>query len=293
MSDYHFNDYNKFIGKHITVIYDCGSKCKKLHCKLLQCSKKDSKEKFIILKTHNNTIYHMNCNKIIYWTAKYKDSLTENQDAYKSNTKHIESDPVAESEDLLLEKTHDKETTPPKTNIPNAKLHAVKLLSNEKITESHSANFPKENTALIPSESTIYDNLQENNSILSESKNKSNASLSLELINNAVISDERDISYTTYSELNNDEIITDYKKDHNCDKVIQKYNHKDNYKKNILSSSLAAFINGNFQGVHLTIYTTSTQVISGEVIFNYNRLIILKSDEQTYYINPEQIAYFY
>lgn len=291
MSDYHFNDYNKFIGKHITVIYDCGSKCKKLHCKLLQYSKKNSKEKFIILKTHDNTIYHMNCNKIIYWTAKYKDALTEDQDAYKSSTKRIESDPVVEGEDLLLEKTHHKDTTPPETNIPNAKLHTVEPLSNEKITESHYTNFPKENTALMPSESTIYDNLQENNSILPQSKNKSNPSL--ELVNNAaIISDERDINYAAHSELNNDEIITDYKKDHNCDKVIQKYNHKDNYKKNLLSSPLAAFINSNFQGVHLTIYTTSTQSISGEVIFNYNRLIILKSDEKTYYINPEQIAYF-
>ncbi|AGK98434.1 hypothetical protein [Clostridium pasteurianum] len=283
MSDCCLNDYDKFIGKYITVIYDCGSKYKKLHCELFEYCEKNSNEKFIILKAHNNMIYHINCNKIIYWIAEYEDMLTENQDNYKSNTKPIESNAVAESEDLLLEKTLDKETIPLETSIPNIQLQDEELSQAAEIIDSCSVNLTKENTSLAPNEYTTYDELQENSNILSKSENKFDTSLE-PVSNAAIISDEHEISH--------DKTITDYKKDHGCDKSLEKYNHKDTYKKNVLRFPLAAFINCNFQGVYLTIYTTSTQAISGEVIFNYDYLIVLKSDAKTYYINPEQITYF-
>jgi len=292
MSDYCFNDYAKFTGKYITVIYDCGSKCKKLHCKLLRYCEKSSKEKLIILKTHNNTIYHMNCNKIICWTSEYKDMLTKNQDTYKSNAKLIESNTVSESEDSLLEKTQDKETIPHETNTPNVKLHDIEPLQNEEIIDSCSANFPKENTPLTPNEDTTYDNLQENDVILLESKNKIDTSL--ESVSNAtIISEEHNIKETILFETNlTSNQDTTYSGLQEDNVILDEYNHKDTYKKNVLRSPLAAFINCNFQGVYLTIYTTSTQAISGEVIFNYDYLIVLKSDTKTYYINPEQITYF-
>jgi hypothetical protein len=211
MTNYYFNDYDKFVGKHITVIYDCGSKCKKLHCKLLKYCEKDSKEKYIILKTRNKIIYYMNCNKIIYWIADYKDMPAENQDACVSNTETMKSNAIAEGENLFLKETQDEEIIP-----------------------------------LMPNEDTAHVELQNNDVIISDSKNK----------------------------------------------IVEKYNPKDIYKKNVLRYPLGAFINCNFQGVYLTIYTTSSQAISGEVIFNYDCLIVLKSDEKTYYINPEQITYF-
>lgn len=292
MSDYCFNDYDKYIGKYITVIYDCGSKRKKLHCELCEYCEKTSEEKFIILKAHNNMIYHMNCNKIIYWMAEYEDMLTENQDNYKSNTKPMESNVVAESENLLLEKTRNKETIPLEISIPNIQLHDMELSQDAEIIDSCSVNFIKENTSLTPNEGTTYDELQENNVILSESENKFDTSLK-PVSNAAIVSEEHDINnIKTDVEFNHDKTINDYKKDYNCDKTLEKYKHKDIYKKNVLRSPLAAFINCNFQGVYLTIYTTSTQAISGEVIFNYDYLIVLKSDAKTYYINPEQITYF-
>lgn len=238
MSDYYFNDYDKFIEKNITVIYDCGSKCKKLHCKLLRYCEKSPKEKLIILKSHTNTIYNINCDKIIYWIAEYDDLHSDNQCTYNSNTTRIESDKAAKSEDLLLEKTQDKGTISFETSNLNNQLQEAELLQCEESISSCSANSSEENTALIPNEDAACNDPQENSIILEE------------------------------------------------------YNNNDTNKKNVLSSSLAAFINCNFQGVYLTIYTTSTQAISGEVIFNYDHLIALKSDEKTYYINPEQITYF-
>lgn len=283
MSDYCLNDYDKFIGKYITVIYDCGSKYKKLHCELSEYCEKNSKEKFITLKTHNNMIYHINCNKIIYWIAEYKDMLTENQDNYKSNTKPIESNAAAESEDLLLEKTLDEETIPLEASISNIQIQDQELSQDAEIIDSCSVNFTKENTSLTPNKDTTYDESQENNNILSESENKFDTSLE-PVSNAAIISDEH--------EINHDKTITHYKKDHDCEKSLEKYDHKDTYKKNVLRSPLAAFINCNFKGVYLTMYTISNQAISGEVIFNYDYLIVLKSDAKTYYINPEQITYF-
>lgn len=238
MSDYCSNDYDKFIGKHITVIYDCGSKCKKLHCELLKYPGESSKEKFIILKSSNDTIYHINCNKIIYWVAEYDAILTENEDTYQSNIKPIESNAVAKNEELLLEKTQNEETIPIETSIPDIQLQDVEILQNDENANLCCMDFPKENTSLTPNEDT------------------------------------------------------NYKKDYGCYKALEEFNHKDIYKKNFLRSPLAAFINCNFQGVYLTIYTTSTQAISGEVIFNYDYLIVLKADGKTYYINPEQITYF-
>lgn len=283
MSDCCFNDYDKFIGKYITVIYDCGSKYKKLHCELLEYCKKNLKEKFIILKAQNNMIYHINCNKIMYWIAEYDDIPIGNQNNCKLDTKPIEFDTVTESEDLLLKKTEDKETISIETSIPNIQLHDVELAQDAEIIDSRLVNFTKENTSLTPNEDTTHDELQENNVILSVSENKFDTSL--KAVSNAeIISDKHDI--------NHDKTITDYKKDYDCDKTLEKYNHKDIYKKNVLRSPLAAFINCNFQGVYLTIYTTSNQSISGEVIFNYDYLIVLKSDVKTYYINPEQINYF-
>lgn len=244
MSDYYFNDYDKFVGKHITVIYDCGSKCKRLHCKLLKYCEKDSKEKYIILKTRSKIIYYMNCNKIIYWIADYKDMLAENQDTCVSNTKSMESNAIAEDKSLFLKETQNKEIIP-----------------------------------LMPNEDTTHVELQNNDVILSDSKNK--IDIPVDTISNVpIISEEHD----------NNHIMADVK--FNDDKIAAEYNPKDIYKKNVLRYPLAAFINCNFQGVYLTIYTTSAQAISGEVIFNYDCLIVLKSDEKTYYINPEQITYF-
>ncbi|RMD03263.1 hypothetical protein D9O40_03750 [Clostridium autoethanogenum] len=249
MSDYYFNDYDKFVGKHITVIYDCGSKCKKLHCKLLKYYEKDSKEKYIILKTRNKIIYYMNCNKIIYWIANYKDMLAENQDGYMPNTETMEANAIAEGENLFLEEAQDKEIT-----------HSI---ANEGTTDVEVQNVE----------------VQNNDVILSDSKNK--IDIQVDTISNVPIISE---------EHGNNHIITDVKFDD--DKIAEEYNPKDIYKKNVLRYPLAAFINCNFQGVYLTIYTTSSQAISGEVIFNYDCLIVLKSDEKTYYINPEQITYF-
>ncbi|WP_154104963.1 hypothetical protein [Clostridium ragsdalei] len=228
MADYYFNDYDKFVGKHITVIYDCGSKCKKLHCKLLKYCEKGSKEKYIILKTRNKIIYYMNCNKIIYWIADYKDMPAENQDSCVSNAKSMETNAIAEGENLFLKETQDEEIIP-----------------------------------LMPNEDTTH------------------VELPVDTISNVPIISE---------EHGNNHIMTDVK--FNDDKIAAEYNPKDIYKKNVLRYPLAAFINCNFQGVYLTIYTTSAQAISGEVIFNYDCLIVLKSDEKTYYINPEQITYF-
>ncbi|AGY78192.1 hypothetical protein [Clostridium autoethanogenum] len=244
MSDYYFNDYDNFVGKHITVIYDCGSKCKKLHCKLLKYYEKDSKEKYIILKTRNKIIYYMNCNKIIYWIANYKDMLAENQDAYMSTTETMETNAIAEGENLFLKETQNKEIIP--------------LMTNEDATHVE---------------------LQNNDVILSDSKNEIDIPVDTNS-NVPIISEEHDSNH----------IIKDVK--FNDDKITAEYNSKDIYKKNVLRYPLAAFINCNFQGVYLTIYTTSAQAISGEVIFNYDCLIVLKSDEKTYYINPEQITYF-
>lgn len=237
MSDYCFNDYDKFIGKYITVLYDCDSKCRRLHCKLLRYYKKSPKEELVILKAHNNMIYHINCDKIVYWTAEYKDMDTENQDAYEPSDKASEPAEVVESEDLLLEKAPDKEIMQ-LPNVPDVQFHDVTPPQETKIIYSYSANLPKDNICLPENEAITYDELQDN-VILPESEER-----------------------------------------------------KDNYNKNVLKSPLASFINSNFQGVYLTIYTTSTQVISGEVIFNYDYLIVLKSDEKTYYINPDQITYF-
>ncbi|OAA90647.1 hypothetical protein [Clostridium ljungdahlii] len=279
MVDCYINDYDKFIGKHITVIYECGSKCKKLHCKLLKYCEKDSKEKYIILKMRNKIIYYMNCNKIIYWIADYKDMLNENQDACVSSTKSMESNAIAEGENLFLKEAQDKEITPFETNASNIQLHDVELLENEKTTDLCSINPSEENISLMPNEDTTHVELQNNDVILSDSKNK--IDIPEDTISNVpIISEEHGINHIT----------TDVKL--NDDKIAAEYNPKNIYKKNVLRYPLAAFINCNFQGVYLTIYTTSSQAISGEVIFNYDYLIVLKSDEKTYYINPEQITYF-
>lgn len=263
MSDYYFDDYDKLLGKHITVIYECGRKCKKLYCQLLKCCEKNSKEKFIILKSCNNIIYHINCDKIIYWIAEYKDVFTENQEVYKSKIKPIQSNVIPESKDLFLEKTQNIETIPLQTSILSNQLDDTEFFQDEENVDSYSISSSKEDT-------------------------------SLEAVSNtAIISDEQDINYiVTDMKSNYDKIITDYKKDYNYNKILDQYNHKDTYKKNVFRSPLAAFINYNFQGVYLTIYTASAQSISGEVIFKYDYLIVLKSDTKTYYINPEQITYF-
>lgn len=292
MSNYCFNDYDKFIGKYITVIYECGSKCKELHCKLLRYCEKSSKEKLIILKAHNKAIYHINCDKIIYWMAEYEDMLAENQDTYKSNTKCIKSNAITESEDLLSEKIQDKETISIETSNPNNQLQDVELLQGEKIINSCSTNPPEEDTSLIPNQDTNCDYFQENNVMLLESKNIIDTSVE-PVSNGAIISEVHDIKETIPFETN---LISDQSTTCNevqeSNVILEKHNHNDIYKKNVLRSPLAAFINCNFQGVYLTIYTTYTQAISGEVIFNYDHLIALKSDGKTYYINPEQITYF-
>lgn len=257
MADCYFNDYDKFVGKHITVIYECGSKCKKLHCKLLKYCEKNSKEKYIILKTHNKIICYMDCNKIIYWIADYKDLFAENQNIYMSNTKPMESNANAEGEDLLLQEAQHKEIVPLEASAQNIQLHEA-LLENGENTDVCSINSSEENMFLTPNKDITHVELQNNDVMLPENKNK---------------------------------IIDNYEINNNYNKITEKY-HKDDYKKSVLRYPLAAFINCNFQGVCLTIYTASGQAISGEVIFNYEFLIVLKSDEKSYYINPEQITYF-
>lgn len=64
-------------------------------------------------------------------------------------------------------------------------------------------------------------------------------------------------------------------------------------KENLKRNQIVDFINNNFRGVNLTIYTSGAQKISGEVVFNYDYLVTLKDDSITYYINPKEIAYFY
>jgi hypothetical protein len=258
MSDYIFDDYNKFVGKHIAVIYEDDNKCKKLRCNLLKYDRKNSKERFIKLESDNNIIYNVNCDKIICWIVEYEDMFTENADAYKLDAKPMEANTSIKSEELSLKGSQDIETIPSE----------------------------------ISNENTSYDELQENDFIPSDDKTNSEPSM-VSIDNASITSEKHTINPIMIDmELNNDKMITDCKEAYGGDQVLDQYKKKDVYKKNDLSSSLATFINSNFQGAYLTIYTSSTQAISGEVIFNYDYLIVLKSDSKNYYINPEQITYF-
>lgn len=250
------DDYNRFIGKYITIVYEYGSKSKKLHCKLIEYYKNNLGGKFVVLEAYKNLIYHINCDNIIYLIAEYED-------IYESDTKPMFVNTNIQTEELPFKQSQD-------------------------IKASY-----KENTSVNSNDSTNNDQIQENNIIHSENKiNPDTSQVSID--NPTIISDEHSINYIiTDNDLNPDKLVTDHKDICDCDNVLEKYEKKVNYNENYLSSPLAVFINRAFHGVYLTIYTTSSQAISGEVIFNYNHLIALKSDTITYYINPEQIEYFY
>lgn len=236
MSDYHFNDYDKFIGKNITVFFECGYKCKKLDCKLLEYSEKSSKEKLIILKAYNNMIYYLNCNKIIYWIAEYRDMLIEKQDVLKSNTKPIEPNTIAETEieDLFLKESEDKKPLPLETSVSNIQLQDVELLQHQDNHDFSSTAFLKEYTSLTATEDTAYNELQENKVI-----NKLDTLL-VPVSNAVIIPYEHNVNYImTDMKLNYDKSITDYKRDCDSSKIQENYNHKDNYKKNVLKSPIA------------------------------------------------------
>lgn len=75
---------------------------------------------------------------------------------------------------------------------------------------------------------------------------------------------------------------------------IPNKNFYDNTKiKSTEKNSLVEFINNNFKGINITIYTKSSQTINGEVVFNYDNIIVLKTENQIYYINPKEVTYFF
>lgn len=278
------NDYQNLYKKHISVIYDCGYKCKKLHCEFLEYYAKNSKEKFIILKTSNNLIYHINCDKIVYLIADYEDIFPENEENidFSSANSSIENEAEAFNEKTTYHELEENILIPSESeNNYDSSLGPIETPSSIK------------NEAEAFNEKTTYDELEETILIPSESEN--NYDSSLEPIETPIIiSDEHTIHYImTDMEINHEKSLPDYKEAYDYNQTINQYKNKDTFKKNYLSSALSTFINCNFQGVNLTICTTSSGAISGEVIFNYDFLIIIKSDEKTYYINPEQIAYFY
>lgn len=80
----------------------------------------------------------------------------------------------------------------------------------------------------------------------------------------------------------------------NTESTIEKKHPYDDTKvKSNKKNSIAEFINNNFKGINITIYTKSSQKINGEVIFNHNNIIVLKSENQIYYINPKEVIYFF
>ena len=288
MSDYIFDDYDKFIGKHITVIYECGSICKKIHCNLIESYRKKSKGKVIILKADNNTIYHINCNKIICLVAGYEDMFTENEDNHKVDSKPSEANKNIQSEDLSLNESKDIETIHSETITPNENTIYVELQENNVIPSGDISD-----EQII---SSIMTDMELNYNMFAENEDdykldtksiEANTNIQSEEVPLKRVQDIENIpskSIIANSELPDVEPLQN--KEHiNISSVISS-------NENDLSSSIATFINSNFQGAYLTIYTSSTQAISGEVIFNYDYLIVLKSDAKNYYINPEQITYF-
>jgi hypothetical protein len=258
MLNYFSDDYNRFVGKYITIVYEYGSKSKKLHCKLLEYYENNLGEKFVILEASKALIYHLNCDNIIYLIAEYED-------INKSNTI-----PIA-------------------VNV-NSKLQSKEL--SFKQSQDIDTSF-KENTSTNSKDSANHNKLKKNSIIFSNNKINPKASpvfidehkiISDKPYNNTIISDK---------ELNSDKVDNDHKNISAYDNVLERYKDNANYTKVYLNSTLPAFINWTFHGVNLTICTTSGETISGEVVFNYDHLIVLKSDTNTYYINPEQIQYFY
>jgi hypothetical protein len=297
MANCSFDDYTKFIGKYITVIYEYGSRTKRLHCTLLEYCKKGSREKYITLKAYNNIIYNINCDKVIFWTAEYKDMLIDNKDAYKPETEPIDTNTSLQSEGLPFSQPQAIETesseTLPLTLTPNIESNYEDSLQNKESISTSSVISYMENAAVASDENIDSEELQVNNDTHSELANNPDTTL-VSMDNKAIVNDDPSINYIMADlEKRHDNVISDYKEVYDCDQVIEQSKKKDLQNKNEFYSPLVAFVNWNFKGVYLTFYTASDQVISGEVILNYDYLIVLKADGKTYYINPELVTYFY
>lgn len=257
MFNYFSDDYNEFIGKYITVVYEYGSKSKKLHCKLLEYYENNLGEKFVILEASKALICHLNCDNIIYLIAEYED-------INKSSTipMAVNVNSKLQSKELSFKQSQDKDTSSKENTSTNSKTSANNKLKKNPVIFSNSKINSKTSSVTIDEHKIISDKPSINN----------------------VISDK---------ELNSDKVDIEYKNISAYDNVLEQYKDKASYTKAYLNFTLPAFINWTFHGVNLTIYTTSGDTISGEVVFNYDHLIVLKSDTNTYYINPEQIQYFY
>jgi hypothetical protein len=303
------DDYNRFIGKYITVAYEFGSKYKRLHCKLLENYKDNLIEKLILLEEYKNLIYHINCDNIIYLMAEHEDlsesdtkpifvnkNFQEEKSPFKRSQNKKDSDQKSASA-ISNDSTYNNQIQ--ETNIicseNKISSDSSQLYTNSPIIISYneSMNYTMTDKDLDPEDSTDDTHMKDINFIHSTNRIESDSS-QIPIDNPIIISDEEFINYTmTDEDLTSDNAASDH--EDICDRgnVLEQYEKKANYTENFLSSPLAVFINWAFRGVYLTIYTTSGDSISGEVVFNYNHLIALKSDAITYYINPEQIEYFY
>jgi hypothetical protein len=330
------DDYNRFIGEYITVVYEYGSKSKKLDCKLFDCYKSDSGDNYVVLKAYKNLIYHIKCSNLIYFIADYKDNYGPDTNSMSANTNaQREELPLKQSQDL--KDSNNKNTSSnsnensynekreennliPSENKLNPDTSQVSIVPPIIISDEHPINcimtdmdltpdkpveeLPLEqsldlkdsyikNSSVILNDRTNNDEIQEN--IIINSENGIDPDTSQVSIDNpTIIIDVHSIDHImTDKNLNANKLINNHKDFCDYDSILEQYEKKATYIENCLSSPLAVFINWAFRGVNLTIYTTSGESICGEVVFNYNHIIALKSESITYYINPEQIEYFY
>lgn len=266
------NCSNNLPKNYISIIYECGCTYTNIYGRIIENYSNNNQKNSILIEDYYGKRSCINCAKIIYWISYDNEDINLNKNSNIDCPATIDTKSVNEEIINLIE----NDVTKKEDSVEANNKETINLIENSKCSVCIKDFHDKTNTQIlentniscsntdIPSITPTDFTTNPNNMICKNVPKKGN---NLVVKSNDIkINKKSSEKHTTNNNVNS---------------VITIHKHP-----------LLAFINNYFQGTHITVYTTASQEISGEVIFNYNTLLVLKSNSKTYYINPNEITYF-